>query len=157
MHRGVIIKQISNDYTVKSDSLYVCKPRGKFRKINITPLVGDEVMFENGYIYEVLPRKNELYRPSISNVDQAIIITSLKQPDFSSNLLDKFLSVAEFNRVKPIIIFTKSDLLDKIEYDKLKLLWSLRGKEKSNSDFFWINVSRESLERHCIKEGENNA
>lgn len=121
MHRGVIIKQISNDYTVKSDSLYVCKPRGKFRKMNITPLVGDEVMFENGYIYEVLPRKNELYRPSISNVDQAIIITSLKQPDFSSNLLDKFLSVIEFNCIKPIIVFTKSDLLDKREYDRLKV------------------------------------
>lgn len=120
MNRGKIIKQISNDYTVKSDKLYICKPRGKFRNMKISPLVGDEVIFENNYILEILPRKNYLNRPSISNVDQAIIITSLKHPDFSSNLLDKFLAIIEFNNIKPIIIFTKKDLLSDEEYESLK-------------------------------------
>ena len=116
--QGKIIKLISNDYTVKSqNNIYVCKARGKFRNIGLSPLVGDEVLFdeENKYILDILPRKNELYRPAIANVDLAIIITSLKRPDFSSNLLDKFLVICEYNRVKPVIIFTKYDLLDEGE------------------------------------------
>ena len=117
---GKIIKQISNDYTVKIEGkIIVCKPRGKFRNLGITPLVGDDVKVdvENKYILEVLDRKNELERPSISNIDQAVIVTSVKIPDFSSNLLDKLLNVIEFNNVKPIICFTKLDLLSD---DKLK-------------------------------------
>ncbi len=118
--QGKIVKQISNDYTVKADKLYVCKARGKFRNLNMTPLVGDEVLFsDENYILDILPRKNELYRPSIANVDEAIIITSLKRPDFSSILLDKLLTVIEFNNIKPVIIFTKGDLLSPSEYDSL--------------------------------------
>ena len=120
---GKIIKQISNDYTVKVDNnLYVCKARGKFRKLGISPLVGDNVLIDenNNYILEILERKNELERPSISNIDQAVIVTSVKIPDFSTNLLDKLLNIIEFNNVKPIICFTKLDLLteDELKYIK---------------------------------------
>ena len=111
---GKIVKQISNDYTVKiEDKIIVCKSRGKFRKLKITPLVGDnvEVDLNNKYILEVLKRKNELLRPSIANVDQAVIITSVSIPDYSSNLLDKLLVIIEFNKIKPIICFTKMDLI----------------------------------------------
>lgn len=120
---GKIIKTISNDYTVKNlNKLYVCKARGKFRNMGLSPMVGDEVIFDenNLYITEILPRKNELIRPVIANIDMAIIITSLKKPDFSSNLLDKFLVICEYNRIKPVIIFTKADLLEKEEILKLK-------------------------------------
>ena len=118
---GKIIKQISNDYTVKADTIHICKARGKFRNMNITPLVGDEVVIsDEDYILEIKPRKNELKRPPIANIDEAIIITSLKKPDFSSNLLDKLLAIIEFNNIKPIIIFTKQDLLTKEEYESLK-------------------------------------
>lgn len=112
--RGKIIKQISNDYTVLADKKrYICKSRGKFRNMNITPLVGDEVVFDadNNYILEILPRKNSLIRPSIANIDQAVIVMSVKEPDFSTNLLDKLLLIIESNEVKPIICFTKLDLL----------------------------------------------
>lgn len=120
MIRGKIVKQVSNDYTVKSDGqLYVCKARGKFRNQGIIPLVGDDVKVQDNYIMEVLPRRNELYRPSICNIDEAIIITSLKKPDFSSNLLDKLIVVTEFNGIKPIIIFTKADLLSDSEFADL--------------------------------------
>ena len=120
--QGKIIKQISNDYTVLVDETkYVCKARGKFRNLRLTPLVGDEVIInEENYILEILKRKNELKRPTFSNIDAAIIITSLKHPDFSSNLLDKLLTVIEYNNIKPIIIFTKQDLLSKKEYENLK-------------------------------------
>ena len=82
---GKIVKQLSNDYTIKADKLYICKPRGKFRNLHVTPLVGDNVEFDpvNNYILNILDRKNELERPSISNVDQAVIVTSVKIPDFS--------------------------------------------------------------------------
>lgn len=120
---GKIIKQISNDYTVKvNDDLYVCKARGKFRNLGITPLVGDNVVIdeENNYILEVLDRKNELNRPSVCNIDQAVIVTSVKIPDFSTNLLDKLLNIIEFNNIKPIICFTKLDLLNEEELIEIK-------------------------------------
>ena len=112
--QGRIIKLISNDYTVLAgQERYVCKSRGKFRNMNITPLVGDIVEFdeENRYILEVCSRKNELVRPPVSNIDQAFVVTSAKDPDFSSNLLNKLLTVIEYNNIKPIICFTKLDLL----------------------------------------------
>lgn len=121
---GKIIKLISNDYTVLSDdNLYVCKSRGKFRNMNITPLVGDNVIFDsdNNYILEIKPRKNELIRPPISNIDQAVIITSVKEPDFSTNLLDKLITVIEFSKVKPIICFTKLDKLNKQELEEVNI------------------------------------
>ena len=116
--QGKIVKLISNDYTVKSsDKLYVCKARGKFRNMGLSPIVGDEVIFDldNKYILDILPRKNELIRPVIANIDMAIIITSLKKPDFSSSLLDKLLVICEYNKIKPVIVFTKSDLLNEEE------------------------------------------
>ena len=119
--QGRIIKLISNDYTVlTSGERYVCKSRGKFRNMNITPLVGDIVEFDenNKYILEVMSRKNELVRPPVSNIDQAFVVTSVKDPDFSSNLLNKLLTVIEYNNIKPIICFTKLDLLnqEQLEY-----------------------------------------
>jgi len=114
---GKIIKIISNDYTVLADNkLFVCKSRGKFRNDNITPLVGDEVIIDekNNYILEVKKRKNELVRPPVSNIDQAVIITNVK-PTFNTNLLDKLLCIIEYNNIKPIICFTKLDLLNEKE------------------------------------------
>ena len=110
---GKIIKIISNDYTVKSDKLYICKSRGKFRNDKVTPLVGDNVVFdeENNYILKIKTRKNELVRPPVSNIDQAYIITNVI-PSFNSNLLDKLLCIIEFNNITPIIVFTKLDLLE---------------------------------------------
>lgn len=119
---GKIIKQISNDYTVLIDNeLLVCKSRGKFRKLGITPLVGDNVKVDvkNKYILEILERKNELVRPSISNIDQAVIVTSVKIPDFSTNLLDKLINIIEFNNIKPIICITKMDLLTNEEQQEI--------------------------------------
>ena len=119
--QGRIIKQISNDYSVElsSTEIVICKARGKFRKMNISPLVGDivEIDYDNRYILDINERKNELIRPTIANIDQAVIITSVHIPNFSSNLLDKLLVTIEYNNVKPIICFTKLDLIDN-EYRK---------------------------------------
>ena len=68
---------------------------------------------------EILERKNELERPSISNIDQAVIVTSVKIPDFSTNLLDKLINIIEFNNIKPIICITKMDLLTNEEQQEI--------------------------------------
>lgn len=120
---GQIVKILSNLYTVNSNGkIYECHSRGKFRNENITPLVGDFVKFDekNNYILEILPRKNSLERPLVSNVDQGLIVTSLKEPDFSTNLLDKLLVVMEYHKIKPIICLTKNDLLKGNEKKKIK-------------------------------------
>lgn len=121
--KGQITKIISNLYFVSSgNKIFECRARGKFRNLNITPTVGDYVEFdeENNYILDILPRKNTLIRPMVSNIDQAFIVTSLKEPNFSTNLLDKLLVVLEHNKIKPIIILTKKDLLNRKEQNELK-------------------------------------
>ena len=119
---GKIIKLISNDYTVLTEKgVVVCKSRGKFRNVGISPVVGDNVIIDekNAYIMEVKPRRNYLVRPPISNIDYAIIVSSTKHPDFSTNLLDKLLTIIEFNNIEPIIIFTKLDLLSNNELENI--------------------------------------
>lgn len=116
--KGQIIKILSNLYFVNNgNQVYECHSRGKFRNDKITPVVGDYVIFdsENNYILEILPRKNYLIRPLVSNIDQGIIVTSVKHPDFSSNLLDKLITVMEHHSIKPILCFSKWDLLSEEE------------------------------------------
>ncbi len=124
--QGRIIKNISNDYTVqtKTGDVFVCKCRGKFRNMKIIPLVGDEVLFdeENNYILEILPRKNELKRPPVSNISQVMILTSVKHPNFSSYLLDKLITIIEYNCIEPIICFTKLDLLNEEEMHEIETI-----------------------------------
>jgi len=116
--KGQIRKALSGFYYVYSEGkLYQTRARGNFRKLKISPLVGDEVVFEStnqtdGYILEMLPRKNELVRPALANVDQAVIVTSLVEPNFSYNLLDRFLVTLAHQSIEPIIYLTKVDLFD---------------------------------------------
>lgn len=123
---GKIVRIISNLCTVKvKDKLYDCKPRGKFYIQNKTPLVGDNVIIDidNNYILDILDRKNSLNRPMIANVDCAIIVTSVKEPDLSLYLLDKLLCLVIFNNIKPIICFSKTDLLNKEDYLEFKKIY----------------------------------
>ncbi|MGG1678761.1 ribosome small subunit-dependent GTPase A [Neobacillus sp. NRS-1170] len=116
MPEGKIVKALSGFYYVlHNDELIQCRGRGVFRKNKVTPLVGDEVVFQaenelEGYILEVKERKNELVRPPIANVDQAILVFSAVEPDFSTVLLDRFLVLVEFNHIEPLICITKMDL-----------------------------------------------
>ena len=119
---GFIIKNISNDYVVKSkEGTYSCKARGKFRNMKLTPLVGDYVSFDEKdlYILDIKKRKNVLVRPSVANIDQAIIVSSVKKPDLDTHLLDKLLTIVSFNKIEPVICFTKLDLLTGEERKKI--------------------------------------
>ncbi|WP_349410771.1 ribosome small subunit-dependent GTPase A [Pseudalkalibacillus sp. SCS-8] len=118
MPKGTIIKALSGYYYVKSEGeVYQCRGRGNFRKRKLTPLVGDEVEFEStnptdGYVLELFERKNELIRPPIANVDQALIIFSARKPAFNTLLLDRFLVHIEANEILPVICVSKFDLLE---------------------------------------------
>ena len=125
---GKILKALSGFYYVQcQDELITCRARGNFRNDNITPLVGDDVKIQmsdnnTGYVVEILERKNELLRPKVSNIDYSIIIVSVKEPDFSSKLLNKLICLNENSHVDIIIIFTKLDLLSKEELDNIKTI-----------------------------------
>lgn len=121
MLEGQIRKAISGFYYVEHDGeLIQCKGRGVFRKRGIHPLVGDFVTVvpdgdNDATITVVHERKNELVRPPISNVDQALLVFSIVEPAFSSHLLDRFLTVIESLRIQPIICLTKKDLASEKE------------------------------------------
>lgn len=160
MAEGRIIKAISGFYYVKSeDQIYQCRGRGVFRKKNITPLVGDFVNFnpEEAYILEIKSRKNELVRPPVANIDQAIIVSSATMPDFNPLLLDRFLVLIESKRIKPVIFITKKDIIPNTQrqniahYQKIYQeigypVELLSSKENTNDlnkllDYFSNNVS----------------
>ncbi|SFB19688.1 ribosome biogenesis GTPase [Lentibacillus halodurans] len=121
MAEGRITKAVSGFYYVQSgDNVFQCRGRGVFRKQNITPLVGDFVEFdgdnpEEGYIRSIKPRENQLIRPPVANVDQAIIVSSAAMPDFNPLLMDRFLVMIESKDIEPIIFITKSDLINQTE------------------------------------------
>ena len=119
--KGQIVKIISNLYTVSSgDQRYDCRLRGIFRKDKQKAIVGDYVLFDDKdlIIEEILERKNSLIRPTVANIDQAIIVTSLKEPELSLNLLDKLLVIMEANNIEAIICLTKLDLCSKEELNE---------------------------------------
>lgn len=129
--KGQIVKINSDLHFVNSNGkVYPCKCRGIFRKEHITPVVGDYVLFnaEKKLIEEILPRKCIFDRPKVANIDQAFIVTSLKHPDFSLNLLDKMIVLMELHNVESIICITKEDLCNKSELIKYNALLSYYEK-----------------------------
>jgi len=117
MVSGTIIKGIGGFYYVDTGhNIYECRARGKFRKDNIIPLVGDIVDVEvdertkQGYIINIYERKNQLIRPMVANVDQVVIVFAIKKPDIDMSLLQKFLVYAEYIGLKILVCLNKVDL-----------------------------------------------
>ncbi|WP_342469915.1 ribosome small subunit-dependent GTPase A [Ureibacillus sp. FSL K6-3587] len=127
MPNGQIRKALSGYYYVYDEGqLLQCRGRGVFRKRGEQPLVGDFVEYakekegSDGVITKIFPRKNALIRPPIANVDQALLVFSVKEPDFNLILLDRFLVVLESHQVTPIICLTKMDLLLENEKEEIQ-------------------------------------
>ncbi len=115
--KGKIIKGIGGFYYVQtSDQLIECRARGLFRKTGENLMVGDDVELEvagekgKGFIVKILPRKNELLRPPVSNVDQVLLLFAVERPKPNLNLLDRFLVMLEQKNMEVILGFNKADL-----------------------------------------------
>lgn len=132
---GRIIKGVGGLYSVKTEyGLYKGRPRGIFRKENIKPTIGDfveiSVLSEADMecsIDKILPRKNILVRPAISNIDQVIIVFAVKSPDPNLDLLDKFILVSEHNDLEIVICLNKSDLISENEKIEIKNIYEKIG------------------------------
>ncbi len=127
---GQIVKGVGGLYTVRTDSGNVkCKAKGKFRKEKISPLVGDYVTvsingLDDNIIESIEPRKNKLVRPPVANVDKLIIVISVAKPLPNTAIIDKMTVLAEKNNITPVIVITKTDLMDAAQ---LKEIYSSTG------------------------------
>lgn len=122
--RGKIIKGIAGFYYIYAEDshVYECKAKGIFRNQKIKPLVGDNVFIDvidekenKGNITQVLKRQNELIRPAVANVDQALVIFAVTDPNPNLNLLDRFLIMMLKQQVNTIICFNKRDIASEKE------------------------------------------
>ena len=134
--KGKIIKGIAGFYYVHDgrSKIYECKAKGVFRNRNIKPLVGDDVEFMvldekegTGNIDAILPRKNKLIRPAVSNVDQAVVVFAVTEPLPNLNLLDRFLVMMERQEIPVIICFNKIDLSGGQEIEELRAIYGPAG------------------------------
>ncbi|MBQ2257314.1 MAG: ribosome small subunit-dependent GTPase A [Lachnospiraceae bacterium] len=134
--QGKIIKGIAGFYYVHvaGKGTYECKAKGIFRKENIKPLVGDDVVIEitnaknlEGNIMEILPRKSALIRPAVANIDQALLIFALTKPEPNYNLLDRFLIMMRQQGLACILCFNKKDISDQAERKRIEKIYENSG------------------------------
>ncbi len=134
--QGKIIKGISGFYYVYTPEggIYECRAKGAFRRQRVKPLVGDDVEIavidedgKIGNVERILPRKIELIRPAVANVDMALVVIAAGRPDPKFNLLDRFLCMKEFQNVAVTICFNKCDLVSEKEKDQLAEIYRPAG------------------------------
>lgn len=136
--QGKIVKGIAGFYYVHvpDKGIYECKAKGIFRKENQKPLVGDDVEIQildedeaKGNIEKLLPRKSELIRPAVANIDQAVVIFAIVKPQPNFNLLDRFLIMMEQQGIPCIICFNKADIDEKQDGDSYEAIYRSCGYE----------------------------
>lgn len=134
--QGKIIKGIAGFYYIYAENgqVYECKAKGAFRKQKIKPLVGDMVRIavldeaeHLGNVEEILPRKNQLIRPAVANIDMALVIFAAAKPEPNFNLLDRFLCMMEFQNVPVTICFNKTDLVDEEKIEEYRRIYEPAG------------------------------
>ena len=133
--QGLIIENISNLYKIKTKKgIYEANARGKFKKEEITPVVGDKVEIQildeenkKAVIEEIQKRTTYIKRPKMSNITQLVLVVSSKNPKPDLLLLDKQLAFAEFLGIKAIIVLNKTDLDKKKEFEKIKEVYQNIG------------------------------
>lgn len=135
--KGKIIKSIAGFYEVHTgDCVYRCRAKGIFRALGKKPLVGDDVEIDitdtvsvpkEGNVRALLPRKNELVRPNVANVDQALLIFAITHPAPSYNMLDRFLITMQERALDAVLCFTKKDLATQEEMQELRETYEACG------------------------------
>ncbi len=133
--QGIIIENISNLYRVKvRDEIYETTARGKFKKDEITPVVGDEVDItitdekgKKAVIEKIHERHVYIKRPKLANITQIVFVVSSKEPKPDLLMLDKQLAFAEFMGINSIIVLNKTDLDQKEEFKQIEQIYSKIG------------------------------
>ena len=145
---GKILKGVGGFYYVldKNGIIYECKARGRFRKDGVTPLPGDNVVFSAdkegyGFIEELLPRKNELKRPRVANIDVVAIVASAGKPKIDAMLCDKLIVSALKADIEPIMVINKCDTADESEKENMFLEY-----EKACDTIFVSAATKEGLD-----------
>ena len=131
---GIIIKGIVGFYYIKTDEgIIECKARGKFRYNSLKPMVGDRVTIKvengKGVIEDIHERSSELIRPTVANVTQAFVVFAIKNPDINLDLLNRFLTLCEYNDIHAVVCLNKEDLCTDEEKENLKELINDIGYE----------------------------
>lgn len=131
---GIIIKGIGGFYYIKTDEgIIECKARGKFRYNSLKPMVGDRVTIKvengKGVIEDIHERSSELIRPTVANVTQAFVVFAIKNPDINLDLLNRFLTLCEYNDIHAVVCLNKEDLCKEEEKENLKELINDIGYE----------------------------
>lgn len=137
MPEGIILKGVGGLYSVKyNDHVYFCRARGLFRKAGQKPLPGDYVDFDitdekdkEGYLSVIHPRKNNLIRPAVANVDLAFIIISINSPEPDLYLADKLLCIFESKEIESVICINKADLGKESEIKQVSKQYEAAGYE----------------------------
>ncbi len=155
--QGKIIKGIAGFYYIHINGMgiYECKAKGIFRNQKIKPLVGDNVTIDIidednkiGNIVEINKRNNELIRPAVANVDQALIVFAIAEPEPNFNLLDKFLILMNKQQVNTTLCFNKTDIVNEEKIEKLKNIYSNCGYDIifiSTYDNIGIDIIKEYI------------
>ncbi|WP_288760126.1 ribosome small subunit-dependent GTPase A [uncultured Veillonella sp.] len=115
MKTGIVVKNMNGYFYVQGEdgTITECKVRGRLKKGRYSLLVGDRVIYGNeGTIENILPRRNELKRPHIANIDQVVLVVAAHAPDINSLLLDKLLVMIEHADIPLVVCINKSDLAD---------------------------------------------
>lgn len=149
--QGILLKGIGGFYYVKTtDGIYECKARGAFRKEKVSPLAGDQVVFEpteqgKGLITQILPRKNEWLRPPVANLDQLMLVVSACEPAPNPLIMDKLITLAEYKGIEPLIVFTKIDLADVCALQGVYQKAGYRTLALNNLETDHVNTLKEML------------
>ena len=134
--QGKIVKGIAGFYYVHvvESGVYECKAKGVFRKEKLKPLVGDNVEIEilneaekTGNIIKILPRYNELIRPAVANIDQALVVFAVTKPSPHFNLLDRFLVMMESKDIPVVLAFNKDDIAEDSQIEELRQIYEKTG------------------------------
>ena len=111
MSIGQVFKIHSDFYYVNTDgNVFECKVREVLKKTKQKIYVGDFVEFSGGAIEKIMPRKNVIPRPSVSNIDRVIIISAVKEPELSFSQLNRYISFAKYHGIEAVLCFNKNDL-----------------------------------------------
>ena len=120
---GIIVSGVGGLYSVKADNgeIFPCRAKGAFRRKGLTPLVGDRVSVrppeasgKEYFIEEIFERKNSLIRPPMANLETLFVTFAPRDPEPSTLYLDKLLSIAVFNHIRPVVVITKSDISEEL-------------------------------------------